>query len=57
MTGRKKHIHRWSRPYHRIFNGPVRVCLNGECGAMKYSSGRIVILRDGTKPKRSKEGQ
>ncbi len=47
MSDKKKiHKHKWSRAYRGIFNGPVRLCLNGRCGAIRFSTGHIIKIME-----------
>lgn len=48
MSDKKKiHKHKWSRAYRGIFNGPVRLCLNGRCGAIRFSTGHYAVEQEG----------
>ncbi len=53
-TPRKRHKHKWSRQYRGIFNRPVRVCLNGRCGGIRFLSGHIVHIMERV-PKKQKD--
>ncbi len=43
---KKRHKHRWSKQYRGIFNGPVRVCIAGRCGAIRTASGHLIFVKE-----------
>lgn len=45
-TKRAAHKHKWGKKISGIFNGPVRLCMGGECGGIKFSDGKITNVKE-----------